>query len=219
MLRFSFMWTPRGALVALSGLALAGCQSMGGKSAATPPHNPCDTATCGAPAPEPPKKGFLGLCSHDKSKPGLLAMLKKQPHPADHSPVPLAPGEFIVSYGEGPPPMVQQYAQPPCASPVASFMSEGCPTMSTLMPSCPTPSCGVMSPGMMPSQSMGTMMPGMIPGAALPSTPIAPVPVGNMQPLPPNTVAPPPGLPSPGGTPQAQPMPAPGGTTSRTFIR
>lgn len=200
--------------------------SMGGNSSAKAPapvSNPCGTTTCSAPEPAP-KKGFLGLCSHDKNREGLLARLtghnKEQ---ANNSPVPLAPGEFIVSYNQGPPPMyaapsypAPAYAAPACSTPVCSTpvsacMPEPCSANSSLMPSIssimPAPSAPCAAP-----PTSGTI----VPNAVLP-----PAPVTGQPPLAPSTVAPPSGAPgmAPSGTPQAQPQPAPGTTTSKNFLR
>lgn len=221
MASFSLKLTARAALVAAAGLTLTGCTSMGGRSSASAPapvSNPCGTTTCSAPEPE--KKGFLGLCSHDKgNRQSLLARLsghnKEQPHQ-------LAPGEFIVSYGEGPPPM---YATPAYGAQTFGAPSCGTPACATPIGSClpePYAQNGGMIPsmsGIMPAPTISTPC---SPSATtvVPSGVLPPAPVTNQPPpLAPNTVAPPSGLPNPSGTPQAQPMPAPGSTTSKTFTR
>ncbi len=218
MASFSLKLPAQAAVVAASGLTLTGCMSMGGNSSAhapAPVSNPCGTTTCSAPEPAP-KKGLLGLCSHDKNREGLLAKLtghNKNQQPANGSPVPLGPGEFIVSYNQGPPPMYAAPAcpAPACSTPVSACPPEPCFSSGGLMPSIssimPAPSAPCAAP---PSSST------VVPNAVLP-----PAPVTGQPPLAPSTVAPPAGAPgmTPGGTPQAQPQPAPGTTTSKSFLR
>jgi len=208
MASFSLKLPTQAAVVAASSLTLTGCMSMGGNSSAhapSPVSNPCGTTTCSAPEPAP-KKGLLGLCSHDKNREGLLARLtghNKEQH--NNSPVPLAPGEFIVSYNQGPPPMYAAPACPPpvCSTPVSACPPEACYSSGVLMPSVssimPAPSAPCASP---PRSTT------VVPNAVLP-----PAPVTGQPPLAPSTVAP------PSGTPQAQPQPAPGTTTSKSFLR
>ena len=222
MASFSLKLPAQAAVMAASSLTLTGCMSLGGNSSAHAPapaaSNPCGATTCSAPEP-PPKKGFLGLCSHDKNRDSLLARLtgqhKEQPHPSN-SPVPLAPGEFIVSYNQGPPAMpnyvapafaapaygAPAYAPPACSTPVGACMTESFSPASTLMPSVSS---------IMPAPTMPCSPPAT--SSVIPSGVLPPAPVTSPPPLAPNTVAP------PAGTPQAQPTPAPGSTTSKTFIR